>query len=385
MCHAISSAIRPTASSTLCILLLVAAAAEARGKPGSVDDGAALWTEQLTAALSSCAADQCASADDATCASTCKVLPPDAPVCQPVDCASCIDDVSDCSGEEGCAERICVLCGWPDEAGELQGDCRASTPAASTGVTDTDVVPPAPWALYEVKDHHYHLLLAGNVRAPEPPTRAAKIEAARVAVTSLRERVGAMGILARIGAARSGDDAAVASLFSAGASVDDSVLASLAIPVERQLFIAIPERRPIAGSGSVTELGNLFTPGSHILPAYAKRVSVITARIGADVLIDREEPLDDEHAQRLLQRHKDAFRLCYENVLKSNRSLSGRIVMDLDVGVDGHVMGASTVHDDVASPALSRCVRGTLARIRFPAQPHDDVSLTASLSFQKRP
>ncbi len=416
MCHDTDSTDRRTrrrrqrrACSAGCFLLVALLSTHAHGQRdrASPEGEGSTWPLDLAAALTTCAATQCADADDAQCASTCDATRKEAPVCREVDCSECLTSGGQCAAGEDCSERVCVLCGWPDERGELLGACRQSSvpalaaPSAGVVVAALDENVPrqvrrmelpsrrAAWALYELKDRRYHLLLSGDVQSPAPnrpaETGASSARPVPTADISLRDRLGGMGILALIGSARGDDEGAVASIFSAGSSLDDSVRSSLDVPVSARVSSVLAQRSGVDWERYASDPGDLSTHSGRALPAQQKRAAPVTARVAGDDLIDVDGQVDTEHVERVLQRRKEAFQLCYEHALKSDASLSGTLLLDFDVGADGRVTDATVVKDEVASRPLARCVLATLGRIRFPAQQASRRFFTASLTFQRKP
>jgi hypothetical protein len=319
-----------------------------------------------------------------------------------VDCASCLDGAEPCGQDESCAERVCVLCTWPGE-----DDANALCHASSKGTAEApngdeadaaDVGPRArallrrsaldeggrrpSWALYEVKDHRYRLLTAGFLGAPlealatgnEPVDRS----------PAVRERIGKMGMLALIQSSRERGDDAVAHLFTAGLSVEDSVRASLeSASTEREHGLVV--QAALDSWPAVSDVRAVLLERALPLPTSDKRVSTVTARMAREQLIDIDGALEDEQAARALARQKDAFQLCYENAYKLEAAPAGRLVVELTVDRGGGVIDAWLSEDELDSDRLSRCVLSTVERIRFPSHPEDELDLTATLSFRRKP
>ena len=77
--------------------------------------------------------------------------------------------------------------------------------------------------------------------------------------------------------------------------------------------------------------------------------------------------LDKTAIQKIIRRHRRAVMRVYEQALKNNPKLSGKIVVKLTIGADGRVksatIGSSTLNDKTVEQGILRVMR----RMRFPA------------------
>jgi hypothetical protein len=76
--------------------------------------------------------------------------------------------------------------------------------------------------------------------------------------------------------------------------------------------------------------------------------------------------LPPEVIRRIVQRHLPTIRLCYENGLRKNPDLAGKVVVKFVIGRDGAVSVASGAGSDMPEPAVVSCVVKTVQRMRFP-------------------
>lgn len=76
--------------------------------------------------------------------------------------------------------------------------------------------------------------------------------------------------------------------------------------------------------------------------------------------------LDRNVIQRVIRQHQRRLRSAYETALKSNPSLSGKVVFELHINAQGRVAHAKLVTDTLKDPALSKALLRILRRLKFP-------------------
>jgi TonB family protein len=77
--------------------------------------------------------------------------------------------------------------------------------------------------------------------------------------------------------------------------------------------------------------------------------------------------LDKAIIRRVIRRHINEWRYCYERELQPNPSLSGRIITRFTIGPTGRVLTSRIEESTVGNAAVERCVAQALRRWRFPA------------------
>ncbi len=77
--------------------------------------------------------------------------------------------------------------------------------------------------------------------------------------------------------------------------------------------------------------------------------------------------LSREIIRRVVRRHINEVRFCYENQLTSQPSLSGRISIRFIIGSDGSVQTASVASSSVGDQAVESCIAQAVHRWTFPA------------------
>lgn len=76
--------------------------------------------------------------------------------------------------------------------------------------------------------------------------------------------------------------------------------------------------------------------------------------------------LNPEDVSKEIKRRMGAIRGCYEQALKRNPTLQGKIVIEFTISGIGRVSRAKCVVDEVDDPAVCSCIESTFLRFRFP-------------------
>lgn len=76
-------------------------------------------------------------------------------------------------------------------------------------------------------------------------------------------------------------------------------------------------------------------------------------------------PTTPPSIQRQMRRRVGQLKRCYENMLKSHASLSGRVVIAWRVNARGRVEDARVVESTLGAPEMEACLVRTIQRWRF--------------------
>lgn len=88
-----------------------------------------------------------------------------------------------------------------------------------------------------------------------------------------------------------------------------------------------------------------------------------------------------EVVDRVVKRRAGLYRACYQRELAKDPGLAGTLVVELAVGADGKVTGATVgAASTIASPGLSTCVTGQVGRLVFPV-PSAATTITITVRF----
>lgn len=125
-----------------------------------------------------------------------------------------------------------------------------------------------------------------------------------------------------------------------------------------------------AGQGFGSGAGRLG--GSH--STHPPRV-----RMGAAAVSGRLPP---ELIQRIVRQNYGRFRLCYENGLRSNYNLRGRVAVRFVIGRDGSVSNVGDAGSDIPDASVAECVRRSFYALSFPAPEGGIVTVVYPLVFR---
>jgi len=149
----------------------------------------------------------------------------------------------------------------------------------------------------------------------------------------------------------------------------------------------------LRGSGGGGDLGGPLRIGGIGLrsgpPGSGPDVSLKKGE-GAGPVIEETQPvvacaavgcLDKELIRRVVREHLSQVRFCYERLLPSQPTLSGRVVVKWHVTGAGLVDASEVASSTAASPELGNCLAGRVRTWRFPAAKQAEAGFTVSYPF----
>jgi TonB family protein len=83
----------------------------------------------------------------------------------------------------------------------------------------------------------------------------------------------------------------------------------------------------------------------------------------------------------VVRRYAAGIQFCYDNQLKKQPGLRGKLVVSLTVLANGSVSEAIVVQDDLGSTAVTQCVLSQIRAWRFPEIPQGVVSFKTPFVF----
>jgi TonB family protein len=83
----------------------------------------------------------------------------------------------------------------------------------------------------------------------------------------------------------------------------------------------------------------------------------------------------------VVRRYAPGIQFCYDNELKKNPGLRGKLVVSLTVLANGQVSEAKIVQDSLGSPEVTRCVLAQIRGWQFPAIEHGVTSFKTPFVF----
>lgn len=105
-----------------------------------------------------------------------------------------------------------------------------------------------------------------------------------------------------------------------------------------------------------------------------------TAKLGA--LADVDGELDAAEIRRVVQRNLGAIKLCYDQELRRNPRLAGKITVEVGVTPTGTVSSASVVETSMGNKTVEDCITRTIKRWRFPRPKEGDVIFSYPFIFE---
>jgi hypothetical protein len=115
-----------------------------------------------------------------------------------------------------------------------------------------------------------------------------------------------------------------------------------------------------AGGGS---RGSRYGTGADTLKGRAAKVPTIRLAPATEV----RGALSKETIRRVLQRHVNEVRYCYEEGLRARPDLQGRVAIRFVVRPDGAVQLATKASSDLGDAEVEQCIAGVVRRLQFPA------------------
>jgi Ca-activated chloride channel family protein len=103
-----------------------------------------------------------------------------------------------------------------------------------------------------------------------------------------------------------------------------------------------------------------------------------SVRMGAVSVSGRLPP---EVIQRIVRQNFGRFRLCYENGLRSNPELQGRVSVRFTIGADGNVSNVGNGGSDLPDGNVVACVVRSFGGLMFPAPDGGNVNVTYPIVF----
>ncbi len=139
------------------------------------------------------------------------------------------------------------------------------------------------------------------------------------------------------------------------------------------------------GLGSIGTIGHGADPGSgqgfgsgHGRLGGEHRAKPPSVRMGVVSVSGRLPP---EVIQRIVRQSFGRFRLCYENGLRSNPDLQGRVGVRFTIGLDGNVGSVANGGSDLPDSNVVACVLRSFGGLMFPAPDGGTVLVTYPINF----
>jgi hypothetical protein len=132
-----------------------------------------------------------------------------------------------------------------------------------------------------------------------------------------------------------------------------------------------------SGLGDGQGFGDQFGHG-HARLGNAHKVAVPVLHAQGTTVDGR---LPSEVIQRVVRQNFGRFRLCYENGLRANPNLQGRVAVRFVIGRDGGISQVASGGSDIADSAVTSCVTRAFYGLSFPAPESGIVTVTYPIVF----
>jgi hypothetical protein len=134
------------------------------------------------------------------------------------------------------------------------------------------------------------------------------------------------------------------------------------------------------GVGKINALGNnlynIYGPSSKLTSTHKPKP--IQMRIGNTSSSGKIPP---DVIQRIIRQNFGTFKLCYQNALRNNPSLTGKVAVQFVIDHHGAVSQTSNNGSDLPDAAATSCVINSFKGLSFPAPEQGIVTVTYSIQF----
>lgn len=213
-------------------------------------------------------------------------------------------------------------------------------------------------------------------KKPETAEQLAQRKAAHAAAVA--RAVQSKGILKVLGALGPGTGrGAVADVFGSGGGVGDVATAlSGAGGVAVATDPSAGGGRKGGGQGGAASIGNLATAGGggKAVGYGAKSDVKVSGTVSAETAEVDSADIDQGKLGAFVRARQGLIRSCYENALKRNPALKGRLRIRFTILETGGIADISVIENGMGSPEVASCITGAMRAWRTPFHPAGPVT-----------
>lgn len=176
---------------------------------------------------------------------------------------------------------------------------------------------------------------------------------------------------------------AVADLLADGGNLNDNLDAALA----SASGIKVAQRGEDAalrtgggGTSQVDGITDMAGVGGGEAGSGDKGMKEVQANVGGNLEITYGSVGDVNAVKKYVSRKKGQIKACYEEQLKANPDLAGKVEITWTVKVDGSVTGASVASNTTGNKDLENCILRRIKRWKFP-EGEDEFEITYPFNF----
>ncbi|RKG56862.1 energy transducer TonB [Corallococcus sp. AB011P] len=252
------------------------------------------------------------------------------------------------------------------------------------------IIPPQPAKKEEPKE-----AVATGEKKPDEPKAPTKKPASTDATPApansaerrqqLTEKVGNTGILKLLGGKGPGGGDAIADVLGStgsGANVAEALAGATA---GGALTAGSGGGNGIANpqgdtGGKVAGIGATQTSGAGTVDTGRKQVVKVPQVVDSVPEVDSSEVKPKDLA-RFIQSRKASIQRCYENGLKRDPSLKGKVMVRFDLTPQGRASNVEVEESTLRSDEVINCIKTTMRAWTFPFKPSDDVPVSYPFIF----
>lgn len=220
-------------------------------------------------------------------------------------------------------------------------------------------------------------------KAAETPEKVAAKKAARAAAVA--KAVQSKGILKVLGALGpgTGGGGAVADVFGSGGGMGDVASAlSGAGGVAVATDPGAGGGRKGGGEGGTASIGDLATSGGGKVGLGAKTEVKVSGSVAAEEAEIDSADVDQAKLGAFVRARMGLVKACYENALKRNPSLKGKISFRFTILETGALADITTAQNSLGSAEVAACIMNTMRSWRMPFKPSGPVTVEYPFVFQ---
>jgi outer membrane biosynthesis protein TonB len=217
------------------------------------------------------------------------------------------------------------------------------------------------------------------------PAESAEAAAARKAAraAAVAKAVQSKGILKVLGALGPGTGSgAVADVFGAGGGMTDVASAlSGAGGVAVATDPGAGGGRKGGGQGGAASIGDLATSGGGAVGYGAKSEVKVTGSVAAEEAEVDSAEIDQQKLASFIKARMGLIKACYENALKRNPNLKGKIAIRFTILETGGLADLETVANTMGSADVASCITSTMRSWRTQFKPSGPVTVEYPFVF----
>jgi hypothetical protein len=223
---------------------------------------------------------------------------------------------------------------------------------------------------------------AGDEKKESTEQVAARKAARAAAVAKAVQSKGILKVLGALGSSGSGDSA-VADVFGSGSGASDVASAlSGAGGVAVATDPGAGGGRKGGGLGGKASIGDLATSGGGAV-AYGQKTEVKvsgTVQADGDVEVESDE-IDQQKLASFVRARMGLIKACYENALKRNPNLKGKITIRFTILGTGGLQDITAAVNSMGAPDVASCIIGTMKGWRTQFRPTGPVTVEYPFVF----